>query len=157
MSSAAPAGITPATGALVWKQAITPGGDPNSCAAYGADSQPLVSGGVVYAGSFGGTMAFDAATGNVAWTANVGYNANPHECVEIIQKLECPVVKGNHDEQAAISDSLDGFNPLAEEALNWTRPMLSAPGSPMSSAHCCSLRQAFSGSLPASAFSKSFE
>ena len=51
----------------------------------------------------------------------VGYNANPHECVEIVQSLECPVVKGNHDEQAAINDSLEGFNPLAEEALNWTR------------------------------------
>ncbi len=51
----------------------------------------------------------------------VGYNANPHECVKIVQSLECPVVKGNHDEQAAINDSLEGFNPLAEEALNWTR------------------------------------
>ena len=54
----------------------------------------------------------------------VGYNANPHECLEIVRGLECPVVKGNHDEQAAISDSLDGFNPLAEEALNWTREHL---------------------------------
>ena len=34
----------------------------------------------------------------------VGYNANPHECVELIQELECPVVKGNHDEQASIVD-----------------------------------------------------
>src|SRR5439155_20744760 len=51
----------------------------------------------------------------------VGYNANPHECVEIVRNLECPVVKGNHDEQASIVDSLDGFNPLAGEALDWTR------------------------------------
>ena len=36
----------------------------------------------------------------------VGYNANPSECVKIIQDLECPVVKGNHDEQASI-DRLD--------------------------------------------------
>ena len=55
----------------------------------------------------------------------VGYNANPHECLEIVRSLECPVVKGNHDEQAAITESLDGFNPLAEEALNWTREHLS--------------------------------
>ena len=34
----------------------------------------------------------------------VGYNANPSECVKIIQELECPVVKGNHDEQASIVD-----------------------------------------------------
>ena len=54
----------------------------------------------------------------------VGYNANPHECVQIIRDLECPVVKGNHDEQASISEELAGFNPLAEEAINWTREQL---------------------------------
>lgn len=51
----------------------------------------------------------------------VGYNANPHECVEIVRSLECPVVKGNHDEQASIESDLSGFNALAEEAINWTR------------------------------------
>src|SRR5256885_6988803 len=54
----------------------------------------------------------------------VGYNANPHECVEIVRKLECPVVKGNHDEQASLETKLDGFNPLAEKALAWTREQL---------------------------------
>ena len=54
----------------------------------------------------------------------VGYNANPHECVQVIQELDCPVVKGNHDEQASIETHLDGFNPLAEEALTWTRNSL---------------------------------
>ncbi len=54
----------------------------------------------------------------------VGYNANPHECVELIRELGCPVVKGNHDEQASISTDLAGFNPLAEEAINWTRKTL---------------------------------
>ncbi len=54
----------------------------------------------------------------------VGYNANPHECVKIIQDLECPVVKGNHDEMASLEDDLTGFNPLAEEAINWTRQQL---------------------------------
>jgi predicted phosphodiesterase len=51
----------------------------------------------------------------------VGYNANPHECVEIVQKLRCPVVKGNHDEQASLAESSRGFNALAEAAINWTR------------------------------------
>lgn len=51
----------------------------------------------------------------------VGYNANPHECVEIVQKMNCPVVKGNHDEQAAQAESSRGFNALAEAAINWTR------------------------------------
>ena len=54
----------------------------------------------------------------------VGYNANPHECTEIVRKLECPVVKGNHDEQASIETGLENFNPLAEEAINWTRDHL---------------------------------
>jgi len=54
----------------------------------------------------------------------VGYNANPHECLEIIRNMECPVVKGNHDEQASILEDLEGFNPLAEEAINWTREHL---------------------------------
>ena len=56
----------------------------------------------------------------------VGYNANPSECVKIIQDLECPVVKGNHDEQASIIVSTEGFNELAEEAIGWTRDHLSA-------------------------------
>jgi diadenosine tetraphosphatase ApaH/serine/threonine PP2A family protein phosphatase len=55
----------------------------------------------------------------------VGYNANPHECVEIVQRLECPVVKGNHDEQASLEESSRDFNPLAEMAINWTREHLS--------------------------------
>jgi predicted phosphodiesterase len=56
----------------------------------------------------------------------VGYNANPSECVKLIQELECPVVKGNHDEQASIISSTEGFNELAEEAIGWTRENLSA-------------------------------
>jgi len=54
----------------------------------------------------------------------VGYNANPHECVEIIRGLNCPVVKGNHDEQAHLNGSLEAFNPLADAALRWTRENL---------------------------------
>jgi len=54
----------------------------------------------------------------------VGYNANPHECVEIVQQLDCPVVKGNHDEQASLSTSSRDFNELAEQAINWTRKHL---------------------------------
>ena len=55
----------------------------------------------------------------------VGYNANPHECVEIVQNLKCPVVKGNHDEQASLDESSRDFNALAEMAINWTRAQLS--------------------------------
>jgi diadenosine tetraphosphatase ApaH/serine/threonine PP2A family protein phosphatase len=54
----------------------------------------------------------------------VGYNANPHECVARIRELGCPVVKGNHDEQASLSESSREFNELAEQAINWTREQL---------------------------------
>ncbi|MEY2526530.1 MAG: hypothetical protein QOE73_1301 [Verrucomicrobiota bacterium] len=54
----------------------------------------------------------------------VGYNANPHECVDRIRKLDCPTVKGNHDEQASIEESSRDFNELAEQAINWTREHL---------------------------------
>jgi predicted phosphodiesterase len=55
----------------------------------------------------------------------VGYNANPSECVQRIRELDCPVVKGNHDEQASIAASTEDFNALAEEAISWTRDHLS--------------------------------
>ncbi len=54
----------------------------------------------------------------------VGYNAFPGQCVKIIRELDCPVVKGNHDEQASLLGEQEGFNPLAEEAISWTRNQL---------------------------------
>jgi len=54
----------------------------------------------------------------------VGYNANPRECVDLVKKMGGPVVKGNHDEQAALAESSRGFNALAEAAINWTRDHL---------------------------------
>jgi diadenosine tetraphosphatase ApaH/serine/threonine PP2A family protein phosphatase len=66
------------------------------------------------------------ATDHVCLGDVVGYNANPHECVERVRKLACPVVRGNHDEMAAVEDDLSGYNPLAEEALKWTRGRLTA-------------------------------
>ena len=54
----------------------------------------------------------------------VGYNANPHECVEVVRALKCPVVKGNHDEYASVTDALANLNPRAEKAMNWTRQHL---------------------------------
>src|SRR6266478_6634121 len=54
----------------------------------------------------------------------VGYNANPHECVERVREMDCPIVKGNHDEQASLSESSRDFNELAEHAISWTRDHL---------------------------------
>jgi predicted phosphodiesterase len=54
----------------------------------------------------------------------VGYNANPKECLDIIRDMEMPCVKGNHDEYCSIESNLEGFNPHAAEAIQWTRAQL---------------------------------
>jgi diadenosine tetraphosphatase ApaH/serine/threonine PP2A family protein phosphatase len=55
----------------------------------------------------------------------VGYNANPHESVKCIREMDCPIVKGNHDEQASLAESSRDFNEMAEQAIEWTRGNLS--------------------------------
>jgi predicted phosphodiesterase len=54
----------------------------------------------------------------------VGYNANPKECLDIVRQMGMPVVKGNHDEYCSAETDLEGFNPHAQEAINWTRDQL---------------------------------
>ncbi len=54
----------------------------------------------------------------------VGYNADPAACLEKVRAMDCPTVKGNHDEDAAGSHSLDCMNPVAAAALEWTREQL---------------------------------
>ena len=54
----------------------------------------------------------------------VGYNANPKECLDIIREMGMPCVKGNHDDYCSTNEELDGFNPYAREAVNWTRHQL---------------------------------
>jgi Predicted phosphoesterase len=54
----------------------------------------------------------------------VGYNANPKECLDIIRSMGMPCVKGNHDEYCSTEEHLEGFNPAAAEAVNWTRKQL---------------------------------
>jgi predicted phosphodiesterase len=56
----------------------------------------------------------------------VGYNANPKECLDIIRTMGMPCVKGNHDEYCSVDEDLEGFNPQAAEAVEWTRNKLSA-------------------------------
>jgi predicted phosphodiesterase len=54
----------------------------------------------------------------------VGYAANPRECLDLVRQMGCPVVKGNHDEEAVLETSLEGLNPLARQAMEWTRAQL---------------------------------
>jgi len=55
----------------------------------------------------------------------VGYSADPSACIDLIRSLDCPVVKGNHDEQAAMSGAVSSFTDLADAAIRWTREQLS--------------------------------
>ena len=55
----------------------------------------------------------------------VGYNADPGACLDKIQAMNCPTVKGNHDSDAAGHHSLETMNPVAASALEWTREQLS--------------------------------
>lgn len=74
------------------------------------------------------TVLYDAAergcTDYVCMGDIVGYNANPAECINRVRDMGCPVVKGNHDEEAVLDTSLEGLNPLARRAMEWTRAQL---------------------------------
>ena len=54
----------------------------------------------------------------------VGYNACPHECLEKVRELGCPVVMGNHDHYVSSNQNLLDFNPNAAEVIRWTRGQL---------------------------------
>ncbi len=54
----------------------------------------------------------------------VGYNANPSECLSIVRDLKCTVVRGNHDHYCSHDEDLNGFHPLAADAVDWTRKQL---------------------------------
>jgi len=55
----------------------------------------------------------------------VGYGANPKECLDIVRGMGMPCVKGNHDEySASLNQHLEGFNPYAAQAVQWTREHL---------------------------------
>ncbi len=54
----------------------------------------------------------------------VGYNANPNECVELIKKHNITAVMGNHDSRVAELEEPTDFNPIAQEAVLWTRHVI---------------------------------
>lgn len=57
----------------------------------------------------------------------VGYAANPKECIEKVKKSAMITVAGNHDWAAVNLFSVDYFNPVACEAIFWTRRNLDDP------------------------------
>lgn len=54
----------------------------------------------------------------------IGYNAYPAECLDYIRQLNCPVVKGNHEEEAIAPSSAAGMDEDARRAMDWTRRQL---------------------------------
>ncbi len=50
----------------------------------------------------------------------VGYNADPVACLEKIREMDCPIVKGNHDEDSSREVIQGNTNPIAREAQQWT-------------------------------------
>lgn len=51
----------------------------------------------------------------------VGYAANPNECVEKARAITMITVDGNHDWASINLLSMDYFNPVAAEAISWTK------------------------------------
>jgi len=54
----------------------------------------------------------------------VGYCADPKACIDIVRAMNAPCVKGNHDEYCSTDLPLNGFNPKAAKAVQWTREQL---------------------------------
>ncbi len=54
----------------------------------------------------------------------VGYNPYPNEVIELFKKENIFSILGNHD-RAVITGNTSGFNPVAAEAVQWTRNVLS--------------------------------
>ncbi len=55
----------------------------------------------------------------------VGYGADPKACLNWCRQRCSVMLKGNHDEAVATLRNLDFFNPIAREAVLWTRRQLS--------------------------------
>jgi predicted phosphodiesterase len=54
----------------------------------------------------------------------VGYNANPNECIQILQDRGVSSLMGNHDAAACGREDPVDFNPIARAAVLWTRKTL---------------------------------
>ncbi len=54
----------------------------------------------------------------------VGYGAEPDECVDLVRRLRCPTILGNHDHFMMSSDDIEKMNPVAAMSVEWTRNTL---------------------------------
>lgn len=58
----------------------------------------------------------------------VGYAANPKECVEKVKTIATITMAGNHDWASVDLFSVDYFNPVARQAILWTKRNLDTSG-----------------------------
>lgn len=56
----------------------------------------------------------------------VGYNANPRECVQLLQARRAICILGNHDLAVVEPRTAESFNVLAYQALDYSQKQLSA-------------------------------
>jgi diadenosine tetraphosphatase ApaH/serine/threonine PP2A family protein phosphatase len=54
----------------------------------------------------------------------VGYGPSPNECCDLLRERGVIAIAGNHDEAAVKGVGEERFNPLAREAITWTREQL---------------------------------
>lgn len=57
----------------------------------------------------------------------VGYGAFPNQCCELLREVGAVCLSGNHDAAALGLISIEWFNPIATDAILWTREQLSIP------------------------------
>jgi diadenosine tetraphosphatase ApaH/serine/threonine PP2A family protein phosphatase len=55
----------------------------------------------------------------------VGYGGSPNQVVELLRALDPINVRGNHDRCCCGLEDTTNFNPIAADAVNWTRAELS--------------------------------
>ena len=56
----------------------------------------------------------------------VGYNADPDQCTEMVFARVAAQVRGNHDKAVAGQMCISYFNETAQEAIQWTRRVMSS-------------------------------
>jgi len=56
----------------------------------------------------------------------VGYNANPEECISLLQESDVLCIAGNHDRAVSGHITTEGFSHTAARAVAWTRTQLSS-------------------------------
>ena len=52
----------------------------------------------------------------------VGYGADPASCIDTVGNQANLILAGNHDLAVADVISVEDFNPIAREAVEWTQP-----------------------------------